>query len=229
MVNKIKALLPIKENSERVVNKNFRSFCGKELYRWVLDKLIENDYIDKIIIDTDSEKLINELPKYSNKIIIVKRPENLRGGLIPMNDIIKYDISLFDDQHFLQTHCTNPLISEETIESTIKTYLDNITEYDSLFTVNTIQKRLYNKNGKPLNHDPSIMQRTQDMEEIYEENSNIFIFSKESFLKNNNRVGENPYLFKQGYIESLDIDNEEDFIITESIGKVFNRKKEEKQ
>ena len=51
---KIVALLPMKANSERVIGKNFKSFCGKPLYRWMLDTLISVEAIDKIVINTDA-------------------------------------------------------------------------------------------------------------------------------------------------------------------------------
>lgn len=212
------ALLPIKENSERVKGKNFRNFIGKPLYYWVLNKLIASKYISEIIIDTDSNYLLEKLNNYNGKIILVERPEKLRGGLIPMNDIIKYDISLVNNQNFLQTHCTNPLISIQTIDCAIEQYFENIDEYDSLFSVNKVQKRLYSSDLKPINHDLNKMLRTQDLEPVYEENSNLFVFSKESFKENNNnRIGKKPFLFEQNYLEALDIDTEEDFLITEAV------------
>ncbi|MCY6483671.1 acylneuraminate cytidylyltransferase family protein [Clostridium aestuarii] len=218
MDKKIVALLPIKTYSERVKKKNFREFCGKPLYTWVLDKLLKSKYISKIVIDTDSKYLLEILDKKDDKIFLIERPDNLRGGLVPMNQIIHYDILQCEEKCFLQTHCTNPLLSTETIDKTIETYFNNLLEYDSLFTVNKIQKRLYNINLQPINHNPNELLRTQDLEPIYEENSNIFIFSKASFENNNNnRIGKKPYLFEQNYLESLDIDTEEDFIIAESV------------
>src|SRR3546814_10507062 len=43
---RIVALLPMKANSERVKGKNFREFCGKPLFRLILDTLLEVDEIE---------------------------------------------------------------------------------------------------------------------------------------------------------------------------------------
>ena len=52
------ALFPIKEKSIRLKNKNFKIFCGKSLYLWMLDRLVKNKNIYKIIINTDSDKIL---------------------------------------------------------------------------------------------------------------------------------------------------------------------------
>ena len=51
------------------------------------------------------------------------------------------------------------------------------------------------------------------MPPIYDENSCIYIFSRKSFLKNKSRIGANPYFFKIDNLESVDIDEEFDFIL----------------
>ena len=61
------------------------------------------------------------------------------------------------------------------------------------------------------------MQRTQDLESLYEENSNFYIFSKQSFSKANARVCKKPYMFVSPYNESIDIDNFEQWSIAEAI------------
>ena len=62
-----------------------------------------------------------------------------------------------------------------------------------------------------MNTLPSKLLRTQDLEKWMEENSNLYIFSKESFLSTNNRIGQNPILFNTPKKESIDIDNEDDW------------------
>ena len=82
-----------------------------------------------------------------------------------------------------------------------------------------VSMRLYTEDIKPFNHNPNILKRTQDLENLYEENSNLYIFSKESFLKSNSRIGKKPYMFITPKIESIDIDNYEEWEIAELISK----------
>ena len=121
------------------------------------------------------------------------------------------------------THTTNPLVSKDTFINVINKFKSrDKTKYDSLFTVNKIQTRFYDKNTKAINHNISILERTQDLEPWYEENSNIYLFTKESFLKNDNRIGDLPIMFETPPLESFDIDNEEDWDIASLIHKYKN-------
>jgi N-acylneuraminate cytidylyltransferase len=80
-----------------------------------------------------------------------------------------------------------------------------------------MQDRFYDKDSKPINHNPNKLERTQDLEPLYKENSNFYLFSKDSFIKNNNRIGNNPFKFEMSRIESIDIDNQEDWDLAEKL------------
>ena len=64
---RVKALLPMKGHSERVPNKNMRMFAGKPLYHCVAKILQESDYVEAIVINTDSdliaEDAVNNFPR----------------------------------------------------------------------------------------------------------------------------------------------------------------------
>lgn len=215
----ITALLPMKGNSERIPGKNIRLFGGEPLFFHILRTLEKVEVIDKIIINTDSQK-IKELASGFPKVVIHDRPASICGGHIPMNTIIDYDLSLASGEYFLQTHSTNPLMQLDTIQKAIDTFFSNAAEYDSLFSVTRIQQRLYDKNFAPLNHNPAVLQNTQDLDPIFAENSCIYIFSKKSFARNGkNRLGMKPYAFEMTQQESYDIDTEDDFQIAENIFK----------
>ena len=136
-----------------------------------------------------------------------------------MNKIIEYDLSHTYSDVFVMTHTTNPLLSKETISSCINEYIlkKKLSNYDSLFTVNAIQTRFYTKNGKPINHNPKKLIPTQELDKIYEENSNLYILSKESFLSTSSRIGKNPILFETPKNEAIDIDTNDEWEMAESM------------
>ncbi|KPJ56698.1 acylneuraminate cytidylyltransferase [Parcubacteria bacterium DG_74_2] len=214
----IVALVPIKAHSERVPNKNIRSFAGKPLYYYILNSLLQNKYIQKIYVNTDSKIISRDVPRISKKIKIIERPKKLRGDYVSMNNIIAHDLSQIDNKYFLQTHTTNPLLTAKTINKAIEIFF-GLKNHDSLFSVTKLQTRLYDKKWRAINHNPNKLIRTQDLLPIYEENSNLYIFSKDSFEKQHNRIGEKPYLFEINKLEAMDIDTEEDFKIAETIKK----------
>jgi CMP-N-acetylneuraminic acid synthetase len=225
---KIYAIVPIKHTSTRVPGKNFRLMNGKPLYYWIIRTLISVNRLDKIIIDTNSEHLKKDIWNYfhfQSRIVIYDRPEHLWPGDTSTNVLLKNiitDMNL-DADYYLQTHVTNPLLKKETIENAIDTFLDKKDSFDSLFSAKTLYTRLYTKDGKDMNHDRKVLIPTQDLDPIYDENSCMYIFSKESLFKFDARIGDNALIYPMSTLESQDIDWEDDFIITELIMKQFYR------
>ena len=212
---KVTALIPIKEHSERVTNKNFKNFGGKPLYHHILETL-ENTYaIDEVIINTDSHVVKNEAPQLFRKVRIHMRPENLVGDFVSVNKIIEYDLSESESDIYLQTHATNPLLRSETIADALRKFLELEEEYDSMFSVNAYQSRFYLRNGQAVNHNPEELIRTQDLDPVYEENSNFYIFTSESFRNAGRRIGRKPFMYPTSRIESIDIDDAFSFQLAE--------------
>ena len=174
------ALLPMKRNSERIPNKNFKIFKGKPLFQWILSTLLSVDYIKKIIINTDARDLIHLDNKIKNKhkIIIRDRNKNICGDRVSMNKIIEDDLNFNGSGLYLMTHTTNPLISSKTLSRGINYYLKEkkINNIDSLFTVNKYQSRFYDSRIKPINHRLNNLIPTQELNPLFEENSNFCLF-----------------------------------------------------
>jgi CMP-N-acetylneuraminic acid synthetase len=214
------ALLPMKAHSSRVPGKNFKILQGKPLFRWILDELLALPIVTEVVINTDAEAELRSagLTDGGQVTIRQRRPE-LCGDEVSMNRIIEDDLEAYPDtDHFLMTHTTNPLLSRETMERAWATYIKNLDKgMDSLFTVNRFQTRFYREDGAPVNHDPDNLIPTQDLEPWYEENSCLYIFSRQSFRKSNARIGARPSLFETPAFESVDIDEPKDWEMAEAL------------
>lgn len=220
MPNKIVVLLPMKANSERVKGKNFKHFHGKPLFRWILDTLLSLSEISEIVINTDTRTILaaNQLVE-SSRIILRDRKPEICGDCVSMNLVLADDITNVSADVYLMTHTTNPLLSAATIQKALQTFLEakekNIA--DSLFTVNRFKSRFYRHDASPINHDPNNLIRTQDLEPWYEENSNLYIFSAESFHKTKARIGTKPLMFETPCLESIDIDDQAGWDLAEAV------------
>ncbi len=218
MTQPIVALLPLKAHSERVPRKNFMSIAGKPLVRWMLDRLLAIDEIKSVVINTDAREELSQIGVVdTDRIKIRDRKKGLCGDFVSMNRVLEDDIDNVASSHYLMTHTTNPLISESTVRAAMQTYVDSLRRHDSLFTVNRIQTRFYRKDGAPVNHDPDNLVRTQDLEPWFEENSCLYFFTAESFRKTGARIGERPLLFETPKLESVDIDEPEDWDLAEAL------------
>ncbi len=217
MKKKVVALLPMKANSERVKGKNFRMLAGKPLFKWILDSLLELEEIDAVVINTDARNILAENGLVENERIIIRdRKPELCGDLVSMNLILYDDINNVEADQYLMTHTTNPLLKASTIQKALHA-LEQQSSKDSLFTVNRIQTRFYKENMEPVNHDPKKLIRTQDLEPWFEENSCMYLFTKESFKKTNARIGESPMMFETPALESVDIDEPDDWAMAEAL------------
>ena len=224
---RIVALLPMKANSERVKGKNFRDFGGKPLFTWVLDTLLSVAEIDLIVINTDARHILAEYGLTDNdRILIRDRSEEICGDLVSMNLIIEDDIKNIDSDIYLMTHTTNPFLSRHSVEAAIEKFKIAVKAEgaDSLFTVNKVQDRFYDVDVQPINHDPANLIRTQDLDPWYQENSNLYLFSKESFYKTDARIGANPTMLVTAPYESTDIDTPDDWELGEVMVEYYRKK-----
>jgi len=211
----IAALVPMRHHSQRVPGKNYRPLAGKPLYQHIIETLLAVPEITSIMVDTDSEPVMEGLRKNFPQVKIIQRPENLRAPEIPMNEILAYDTAQIEADFYLQTHSTNPLLKAETISSAIRKFLGQYPAFDSMFSVTRWQTRLYDQLTRPINHNPAILLQTQDLPPVYEENSCFYLFTRPNLLARRNRMGERPLMFEIPRLEAIDIDEESDFEIAD--------------
>jgi N-acylneuraminate cytidylyltransferase len=215
-MSKVTAIVPIKKHSERLPGKNFREFDGQPLYHWILDTLESVSAVDRIIVNTDAEKVINQAPEQF-EIEVSVRPERLRDEEVTTN-IIQYEIDRTDSDVYLHTYCTCPLLTAETISTAISEFLES-SEHDSLLPVTRHKKRFYDAELNPINHDPHDISPSQDLSALYEENSALFIYTEETFNRTSHRIGNNPLPFEINKKEAIEIDYLSEFRLAESIHK----------
>ncbi len=211
--------IPIKEVSQRVSGKNFRTIDGVPLYKNTLYKLKKYN----VFVDTDSQEIINEcsLDKNLNHVTAYQRSEKLIGHEISVCDLIKDFLTKLNivKEEICQLHVTSPFLTEKTIDDAMSMMADG---YDSIVSCNKYQNRLWRKEGYgfcPINHNPMKLEQTQDLPVYYEENSLFYIFKSDNFLRTNCRIGINPYFYVCNFPENVDIDTEDDWNICKAVEK----------
>ena len=227
-MKKIAAIVPMRHSSERVPGKNYRDFAGKPLYHHVIQSLLACRAITEVVIDTDSPVILEDAAKHFPQVRLLERPEHLRAGEIPMNDVLLHSVRQLSADFFLQTHSTNPLLSADSVQRAVDTFLAQFPIYDSLFTVTRLQTRLWDQLGRAVNHNPNILLRTQDLPPVYEENSCLYIFSRDILEQKHNRIGDRPFLLEIPALEAQDIDVELDFLVAEFLYLESRKKKDKK-
>jgi len=218
-MTKLVALVPMRHHSQRVPGKNYRILAGKPLFQHIIETLLAVPEIDEVVVDTDSQPVMDSLREIFPQVKIINRPEQLRADDVPMNQILIHDTEQIPADFYLQTHSTNPLLKPETVSRAIQNLLADYPTHDSLFSVTRLQTRLYDKDGMAINHNPRELIQTQDLPPVYEENSCIYIFTRENLIAKQHRISEHAMLFEMDADEAWDIDEELDFAIADFLKK----------
>ncbi|WP_434222654.1 cytidylyltransferase domain-containing protein [Limnospira platensis CENA597] len=182
----IAAIVPMRHSSERVPGKNYRNFAGVPLYHRIVNSLLACPLITEVVIDTDSPTIWEDATQHFPQVKLLERPEHLRAGTTPMNDVLLNSVNQIEADYYLQTHSTNPVLESETINRAVQEFLDNYPMYDSLFGVTRLQTRLWDGLARAVNHNPAILLRTQDLPPIQFMNKiPVCISSREKFWSRN--------------------------------------------
>ncbi len=209
---KVVAVVPMKLNNKRLPQKNTKRFTnGKPLCYYILSTLLKVAEIDEVYVycsNPDIKEFIPEGVKY------LKRSESLDQDTTKMNEVLQSFRKDVAADVYVMTHTTAPFVKAQSIEKGLKAVLDGV--YDSSFAAKKLQDFLW-KDGEPFNYELNNIPRTQDLPPLYEESSGFYIYRSEIMEKLNRRIGDNPYIVEVGEIESIDIDEAEDFEIADAI------------
>ena len=199
------AFVPIRLNSKRVVGKNLKMLGNKPLLQYILETLVKVQGLDEIYVYCSQESIIPYLPE---GVKFLKRDTSLDSDETLGKEIYEAFVKEIDADVYMLAHTTSPFVKAETIEDALKAVTSE--KHDSAFSAQKIQTFTW-YNGNPLNYSLKDVPRTQTIEPVYVETSAFYIFRREVWTVLNQRIGNNPYMALTDTIESVDIDNPEDF------------------
>ncbi len=216
MVSNLTAVIPIRKGSQRVKNKNFKKFFNKNLLIYKIETLKKIKEIDKIIINTDSDKAI-EIAKKLN-VTFVRREKYFASSKCSNSEFWSHIGKTTASKFIMFTNCTSPLVKEKTYRNFIKKFLKNKNKFDSFNTVSSIKEYLYLKN-KPLNFKIGKTPNSQDLPNVYKLNFAINILSTKIMQNKKTLIGAKPFFYLLSDIEGYDINTPLDFKIAEFLFK----------
>ena len=206
------AIVPMKLNNRRLPQKNTKFFTnGKPLCHYILSTLLTVEGVNEVYVycsNPDIQKFIPEGVNY------LRRSESLDQDTTKMNEVLQCFAKDVPADIYVMTHTTAPFISKDSIEKGLKAVKSG--EYDSSFAAKRLQKFLW-KDNVPFNYELNNIPRTQDLPTLYEETSGFYIYRNNVMTRLKRRIGEKPFIVEVGEIESVDIDEAEDFAIADAI------------
>ena len=205
------AFVPIRLNSQRIEGKNLRELGGRPLMSYLLKTLVQVENIDEVYLYCSNPDIQQYLPE---GVKFLQRDERLDSNTTLGEEIYDAFTSEVDADIYILAHATSPFIRTATIADAVARVESG--EYDSAFSAERVQTFAW-WDGKPLNYSLDRVPRTQDLEPVYVETSAFFVFEREVWQGKRRRIGERPYMAVTDRIESMDIDNPDDFLLAEAI------------
>ena len=209
---KIVTAVTMKLNKRRLPQKNTKAFTnGKPLCHYVLSTLLNIKSIDEIYVYCSNQDIKEFIPE---GVQYLRRSSSLDQDTTKMNEVLKAFAEEVPADIYVMTHTTAPFIRAESIEKGLNAVISG--EFDSSFAAKKLQDFLW-KDGVPFNYQLNNIPRTQDLPVLYEETSGFYIYRKRIITELDRRIGESPFIVEVGEIESIDIDEKEDFVIADAI------------
>ena len=211
-------ILPIKSNSKRLPNKNFRDLCGKPLWRWTFDTLIKYKLFDHIYLSSDDIKLFN-IPNLNN-ISIVERDKKLCQSNIHAIEVIfdileNHENKFANEANIMMLLPTSPFRAKETIIKTCELIKESESAVIGIYKAskgsNSYRKIDPNNKLIKLPKFSDLHIQSSDIGE-YIVTGSIFASRKSSLLKYKTFHQPNSYGLIVSEAESIDINTELDFL-----------------
>ena len=210
---KIISVVPIKLNNERIPGKNTKKFSdGTPLIQLVLKTLTNVRELSEIYVYCSNPEIQKYFP--NDRIKYLCRSTSLDKPTTKINEVLHSFAGIVDSDVYVLAHATAPFLKNEHFSEGIQAVTSG--RYDSALAVKPLADFLW-KDGLPWNYDPANIPRTQDLPKMYAETSGLYVYTRELIMKENRRIGHKPYLIPVTEIESIDIDEFEDFAIADAV------------
>ena len=218
MKSNIVAIIPIRKNSQRIKNKNFKNFYkGKSLLEIKIHQLKKVKKIDEIIVSSDS---INaERIAKKNNVSFHKRDKFFASSKCSGSDFFQHLALSINGNYLMYCPCTSPIIKENTYKKFLNQFFLFKDRFDSFNTVKVLNTFMW-KNNKSLNYNSLYAPNSQELPANYFELTfGINIISRKKIIKLKNIVGKKPKFIVLDKIESTDIDEKLDFEVAQMLYK----------
>lgn len=210
-------LIAVRGGSKRVKNKNIRPFAETTLLESKIEQAKRTGL--PVYVNTEDEKML-AMAVNKCKVNGLKRDPYFATDSVPMGDVYVHMAKSFPHEHILYMPVTSPLLTDNTIQECLTLYYKNfdIKNCDSVVTTTAVKEYLWEGN-RAINYDPTNHPRSQDLPNIYSLNFAVNVLSKKTMIRKRNILGDKFIPYEIGKIESIDIDEEDDFKIAELLFK----------
>lgn len=214
MKDTIVGLIPVKGSSDRVKQKNLRSFCNTSLLELKLNQLKDVKGFNDIIVSSEDEEVLKVAESKGFSLHV--RDPKYSTSEIPMSEVYSFIASEIHGDNIAWINVTNPLAETQIYEEACNLYHKMESKYDCLLSSVALQENVF-FNGQPVNFKPYPWPRSQDLKGLNSLTFVINILKRSDMIEWGSCVGNTPYFYDLDKVDSWDIDDQADFDFCEFV------------
>lgn len=218
----ILAIIPARGGSKGIPRKNVRLLGGKPLLAYSVEHALQARQVNRTIVSTDDSEIAEIARQYGAEVLV--RPPELATDTSSTESVLLHALSVLEqDEGYVPSllillQPTSPLRQPEDIDNAIDTF--NTAGADSLFSCyhsHAFHWKLQDDRPVSINYDYHHRPRRQDMAPEYIENGSIYITRPEILKQYENRLEGRICLYEMDFLDSFEVDAEEDFLLIEQL------------
>lgn len=226
-MSKVIALIPARGGSKGIPRKNIKMLGGKPLIKWVLTAASHSRYIQHTYLATDDKEIAAVVKSFNlPKTHIYDRDprnatdtsstENLMLEFLQVQGSSNSRVDLHADDIIVLIQPTSPFLTTQHLNEALAEYTNN-PEIDSMLSVVSFRRFLWDKSGQPLNYDYRTRPRRQDFQGELLENGAFYINRVRNILKFKNRLSGKIKPYTMPEHTALELDEPSDWTLAEAL------------
>lgn len=225
---KIIALIPARGGSKGLAKKNIKQLSGKPLIAWTIEQAIKSQYIDRVVVSTESKDIANIAKKYG-AVVPFLRPKRFATDKAKSTEVVLHAINWFkkNKEYFdllILLQPTSPLRQYYDVDKAVELLFTK--KAQSVVSVCEVGHHPYWSNTLPKDgcmknfiKKETVNKNRQTLPVFYRLNGAIYLAYCDYFLKNKSFFGAKTYAYKMPQERSIDIDIELNFQFAEYLMK----------
>lgn len=226
---KVVCIIPARKNSKGLPGKNIKDFCGRPLIAYTIMQAKRSQYIDRVIVSTDSRRISGISKRYGADVPFL-RPSHLATDRASAIDVLLHALDWLERKEksifgiIVLLHANTPLRSVEDIDNCIRVLFNK--GADNVFSVTPANRNPYfnmverDKSRRIRLVKRGHFVRRQDAPEVFDMNSSIYVWRKDAFKRKKSVFLKRTVVYVMPKERSVDIDDGMDFRVAEQLFKL---------
>jgi N-acylneuraminate cytidylyltransferase/CMP-N,N'-diacetyllegionaminic acid synthase len=224
---RVLGLVTARGGSKGLPGKNLRDLCGRPLIAWSIDAVLQSQFIDDLVVSTDSQEIANAARGYGAEVPFL-RPHELATDTTTSVDVIVHAISWLQTAgreygYIVLIEPTSPLREPQDIDAALRQMVD--ANADAIVSVcraeTTHPVFMYRRDCQglltPYAGGAGATPRRQDTEPVFFLEGTVYASKIATLLEQRTFCHEGTLGYEVPKWKSPEIDDIIDFLLVESI------------